>query len=93
MSEKKLAVVAPSKRDILMHTLVPKYEVLSAVDKKEMLEKLGIGERHLPKILDSDPVITKIEAKTGDVIRITRKSATAGESVYYRIVAEKGAKH
>ena len=40
-------------------------------------------------ILGSDPVIKKIEAKPGDVLRITRKSQTAGETVYYRLVTEK----
>ncbi len=75
--------------DILKHQLVPKHEIMGAAEKKEMLEKLEISEKHMPKILDSDPVIKKIGAKPGDMIRITRKSQTAGESVYYRIVAEK----
>ncbi|HJW96939.1 MAG TPA: DNA-directed RNA polymerase subunit H [archaeon] len=78
-----------SKTDILKHELVPKHEVLAGAEKKELLEKLDAAERNLPKILDSDPVIKKIGAKPGDVIRITRKSQTSGESVYYRIVAEK----
>ncbi len=38
--------------------------------------------------MDSDPVVKIIKAKPGQVLRITRKSPTAGESVYYRIVAE-----
>ena len=81
-----------SKTDILTHELVPKHEVLAGAEKKELFEKLDVAERNLPKILDTDPVIKKIGAKPGDVIRITRKSQTSGESVYYRIVAEK-AKH
>jgi DNA-directed RNA polymerase subunit H len=75
--------------DILKHQLVPKHEIMETAQKKELLEKLGLAEKHMPKILDSDPVIKKIEAKPGDMIRITRKSQTAGESIYYRIVAEK----
>jgi DNA-directed RNA polymerase subunit H len=86
-------MAAPSKVDILKHELVPKHEILSAEEKKDLLEKINATERQLPKILDSDPVINKIEAKPGDVIKITRKSQTAGETVYYRLVAEKSKHH
>jgi DNA-directed RNA polymerase subunit H len=83
------ATTTTSKIDILKHELVPKHEILSGAEKKELLEKINASEKQMPKILDTDSVIKKIEAKPGDVIRITRKSATAGESIYYRIVAEK----
>jgi DNA-directed RNA polymerase subunit H len=86
-------MAVPSKIDILKHELVPRHEILTAAEKKELLEKMSITEKQLPKILDSDPVIKKIEAKPGDVIKITRKSQTAGETVYYRLVAEKSKHH
>ena len=82
-----------SKIDILMHELVPRHEILTPAEKKELLEKINATEKQLPKMLDTDPVIKKIEAKPGDVIRITRKSLTAGETVYYRLVAEKAKYH
>jgi DNA-directed RNA polymerase subunit H len=82
-------MAAPSKTDILKHELVPRHEILTAAEKKELLERMSITEKQLPKILDSDAVIKKIEAKPGDVIKITRKSQTSGETVYYRLVAEK----
>lgn len=63
--------------------------VLSEEEKKNLLEKLKIHEKQLPKILDSDPVVKKIKAKPGDVIKIIRKSPTAEESIYYRIVVSK----
>jgi len=75
--------------DILAHEMVSRHEVLTEEEKKALLEKMGVSEKNLPKILDTDPAVKKISAKPGDVIRITRKSQTAGESVYYRIVAEK----
>ena len=86
-------MAAPSKVDILKHELVPRHEVLSAAEKKELLERMAITEKQLPKMLDSDPVIKQIEAKPGDVIKITRKSQTSGETVYYRLVAEKTKHH
>lgn len=82
-------MAVPSKIDILKHELVPQHEILTAAEKKELLERMHITDKQLPKILDTDPVIKKIEAKPGDVIKITRKSQTSGETVYYRLVAEK----
>ena len=72
-----------------MHELVPKHEILTKLDKKELLERLGITEKELPKILLTDPAILEMEAKTGDVVKITRKSQTAGFSMYYRRVVAK----
>ncbi|MBI4175934.1 MAG: DNA-directed RNA polymerase subunit H [Candidatus Aenigmarchaeota archaeon] len=72
--------------DILAHELVPKHEILSKKEKEELLARLGSREEHLPKIYESDPVIKVIKAKPKDVIKITRKSQTSGEAVYYRIV-------
>lgn len=70
------------------HELVPNFRILSEEEKKEVLEKFNITEEKLPKILSSDPVVKKIEAKVGDVLEINRKSEVAGESVYYRFVIE-----
>ncbi len=53
-----------------------------------MLEQLGIQEKDLPRILDSDPVVKIMKARPGQVLSIIRKSPTAGESIYYRFVAE-----
>jgi DNA-directed RNA polymerase subunit H len=45
-----------------------------------------VSEEQLPKILETDPVIKVIKAKAGDLIEIKRKSITAGDTIYYRIV-------
>ncbi len=74
--------------NILEHVLVPEFRILSEEEKKEILEKLNITEDKLPKILDSDPAVKKIGAKVGNLLEIKRTSKVAGESVYYRIVAE-----
>ncbi len=73
---------------ILNHELVPKHEVLSEDEVKELLKSLKITKEQLPKILSKDPVIKILGAKPGDVVKITRKSPTAGESVYYRVVVD-----
>ncbi len=75
--------------DLLKHVLVPKHEVISKEEKDSLLQSLNITEDKLPKILDSDAVVKAIEANVGDVIKVTRKSPTAGEAIYYRIVVEK----
>lgn len=76
------------KVDILKHVLVPKHEVLSENKVQDLLEKYKITLKHLPRISSSDPVIKAIEAKPGDVIKITRRSMTAGRTVYYRVVVK-----
>lgn len=70
------------------HVLVPKHELISEEDKKELLDSLGISDNQLPKIFIVDPAIKELNAKPGDVIRITRKSELIGENTYYRIVIE-----
>ncbi len=72
--------------DILKHRLVPKHEVLSEREKEELLAKHGIAMKQLPRIFSTDPVIKAINAKVGDVVRITREDSHIGKSEYYRIV-------
>jgi DNA-directed RNA polymerase subunit H (RpoH/RPB5) len=72
--------------DITKHELVPKHIILTEKEKEELLKKYGIALKHLPRILLSDPVIKTLNAKVGDVVKIIRKSETAGETEYYRIV-------
>jgi len=66
------------------HILVPVHEKISDEEKKELFEKFHITDRELPKILLNDPAIQSLGVKVGDVIKITRKSPTAGTAIYYR---------
>lgn len=71
-----------------MHFLVPKHEVLSEEEVKLLLEKYNTTKDKLPKIYQADKGLKDLKVKVGDVIKITRKSPTAGSAVYYRVVVE-----
>jgi len=68
------------------HIYVPKHEIVSEEEKAEIVERFNASPEQFPYILASDPVVKEIGAKPGDLIRISRKSPTAGESTYYRFV-------
>lgn len=72
--------------DLFSHEMVPRHEVLSREDAKVLLGKYRVKAYQLPYIKSTDPAIRAIGAKPGDVVRITRRSHTAGESIYYRYV-------
>lgn len=74
------------KVDILKHSLVPEYRVLSKEEVGELLKKFGVRKRNLPKMLSTDPVAKVLGLKVGDVVEITRKSLVTGEGKYYRVV-------
>jgi DNA-directed RNA polymerase subunit H len=53
-----------------------------------VLSKYNAMPHQLPFISSTDPAAKSIGAKAGDFIKITRRSETAGETVYYRYVVE-----
>ena len=70
----------------IAHMYVPKHEVVSDKEKEELVKKYNASPEQFPQILVSDPVVRAIDAKPGDLIKVTRVSQTAGESVFYRFV-------
>lgn len=70
------------------HILVPRHEILKEEEVKKILSKYNIQREHLPKILINDPCAKVLGAKVGQVLKITRKSLTAGKAVAYRVVVE-----
>ena len=72
--------------DIFKSNLVPKHELMQGEEIDELLKIYNIKLKHLPRMKSDDPVVKILGGKHGDVVRITRRSATAGESQYYRVV-------
>jgi len=76
-----------SKPDpVIIHFFVPKHEILAKQEAEQLMKKFGVNSEQLPQILSTDPIAEGLEAKKGDIIKVTRKSLTAGETTYYRIV-------
>jgi len=69
-------------------TVFAKHEVLSAEEAKELLNRYRASEDELPRIKKDDPALKDLTFKVGSIIRITRKSATAGQATYYRLVVD-----
>jgi DNA-directed RNA polymerase subunit H len=74
--------------DVFKHQLVPKHEVVPRREAEELLQRLHIKAHQLPYLRADDPAARQIGAKPWDVVKITRRSATAGEVVVYRYVIE-----
>lgn len=72
----------------IKHVIVPRHEILSESGAKELIEGLKLKPEQLPKISASDPAIQHLSPKVGDIIRISRNSATAGTATYFRLVIE-----
>ena len=75
-----------AKFDVTKHELVPKHAKLSEKEMKELFEKYSIELPNLPRIFKSDPSIQHLDVKDGDIIKISRKSPTAGDTHFYRRV-------
>lgn len=72
--------------NIFDHELVPKHEILPEKEVHKLLSKYRIKPYQLPRIKASDPIVKIMGAKPGDILKITRKSATARSYVSYRYV-------
>jgi DNA-directed RNA polymerase subunit H len=82
MATKKNQVLVPD------HIYVPKHEIISKQEAEEVLKKYNCKPTELPLIFVIDPALLGLGVKPGVMIKITRKSPTAGESLYYRYVVE-----
>ena len=74
--------------EIFDHKLVPRHEILDDEGKKKVLAQYKIQPYQMPQIKSTDPAVKAIGAKPGDMLKIIRKSATAGEHIAYRYVVD-----
>ena len=82
MAVKKNVILVPD------HVYVPKHEIMNKKEAQNVLDQFNCQPTELPLIFVTDPAILGLGVKPGDMIKITRKSGTAGESIYYRYVVE-----
>jgi DNA-directed RNA polymerase subunit H len=79
---------------VMSHQMVPTHVLLTDAEEKEVLAKYITTKDCLPKIRRSDPCVQSLEAKAGEeirrgrIIRIIRKSDTAGIYLAYRVVMD-----
>ena len=74
--------------NIFEHALVPLHEILNEKEKSQLLTQYRVQPYQIPQIKSGDPAVKAIGAIPGDVLKITRKSTTAGEHITYRYVVE-----
>jgi DNA-directed RNA polymerase subunit H len=73
---------------ITNHVYQPKHEILKKQEAEQILKKYNTKPSQLPYIMITDKGLQDLYVRPGDVVKVTRKSPTAGESVYYRYVVE-----
>ena len=80
----EMIVINPMK-----HVLVPKHQIVPVAEHAELMNSLYIiAKTKLPEIkFHVDPIARCIGAVPGDIVKITRPSGSAGESIIYRLCA------
>ncbi len=68
--------------------MIPKHELLTKEQSDEILTRYNATPAQLPFVLSTDPLVKEIGGKPGDFVKISRRSETAGASVYYRYVVQ-----
>jgi len=75
--------------NVLKHEMVPEHSIISEEDLNALFSRYQIGPEQLPKIYHDDPAVLAIGARISDVIKIVRKSMTAGRAESYRLVVKR----
>jgi DNA-directed RNA polymerase subunit H (RpoH/RPB5) len=93
MAEKP-AADGEQRFSVMSHQLVPTHILLNDKEEAEVLGRYKTTKDALPKIKRTDPCVQSLEAKAGEeirrgrIIKIIRKSETAGIYFTYRIVVD-----
>lgn len=82
-----------SRFEVMNHIHVPEHNLLSKDEADEVLTKYSISIEELPKIKRSDACIRSLELRVGEIprgsiVKIIRRSETAGISYAYRLVID-----
>jgi DNA-directed RNA polymerase subunit H len=77
--------------NIFEHEYVPEHYLVEKDEEQKILKKLKLTKDQLPRIKKTDAAIVALETITGEIepgrlIKIVRKSRTAGVFVAYRVV-------
>jgi len=78
-----------TRLNVLLHEMVPDHQIMEPEEVTTLLQSFDINEDQLPKIYHDDPAVKACGAKPGNVLRIIRKSVTAGEATSYRLVVRR----
>ena len=71
---------------IFNHDFVSEHEVLTPNEREKILKEYGMQPFKLPRINASDPAVIAVGGNPGDIVRVIRKSPTAGKFIAYRYV-------
>lgn len=75
--------------NISKHNLVPLHRLIPLKNEKEIkeiMDRLNIKSKsQMPIIQKSDPMARFMNARTGDIVEITRYSPTSGMHLFYRV--------
>jgi len=82
-----------SKFNVLEHEIVPEHHLVPIDEEMIVLKKLNVTKDKLPRISINDPAIKALEEihgklDPGRIIKIIRKSPTAGYYEYYRVIVK-----
>ena len=74
--------------NVTRHAMVPQHTPLNADEVAAMMSAYNIRSKaQLPVLLVTDPVARYFGLRQGDVVKITRRTPTAGIEYFYRVVS------